>query len=289
MAVEKLDSVTGTATTGHEWDGIRELNTPLPRWWLWLFYMCIVWGIGYVIAYPAWPMVSSYTKGVLGYASRDQIEVDLAALRNQRSGLVSQIEATPLADIEKNPQLLTATLQIGKQAFGTNCSPCHGTGGAGSVGFPNLNDDQWLWGGTLDQIQQTITHGIRNESPDSRQGNMLAFGKDGTLSKTDIPIVAAYVVSLSGRKPEGAHDLAKGKQIFAENCAVCHGDDGKGNPELGAPNLTSGLYLYGGDQKTIEETITNGRGGVMPVWTGRLDPTTIKILTVYVHSLGGGK
>jgi cytochrome c oxidase cbb3-type subunit III len=289
MSAEKLDHVTGTATTGHEWDGIRELNTPLPRWWLWLFYICIVWGIGYLFAYPAIPLISSYTKGFLGYASRDNIETDMAALKTQRGAVVGQIETASLADIEKNPQMLTVARAIGKAAFGTNCGPCHGQGGQGAATFPNLNDDQWIWGGTLDQIHQTIQHGIRNESADSRQGPMPAFGKDGIIPKADIPVIAAYVVTLSGRKPEGAFDLAKGKALFAENCAACHGEQGKGNQEVGAPNLTSNIWLYGGDQKTIETTITNGRGGVMPSWAGRLEPATIKSLAVYVHTLGGGQ
>jgi cytochrome c oxidase cbb3-type subunit III len=285
----KVDSLTGVSTTGHDWDGIRELNTPLPRWWLWLFYATIVWGVGYLIAYPAVPLVSSYTKGLLGYASRDQVETDIAKLNELRGDKVAALAKTSPADIEKSAELQEVARAVGKAAFGNNCAPCHGTGGAGSKGFPNLVDDQWLWGGTLDQIQQTITHGIRNDDADSRQGNMPAFGKDGLLKKEEIPVVAAYVVSLSGRKPEGAVDLAKGQKIFAENCAACHGDEGKGNPEVGAPNLTSNIWLYGGDQKTIEETITNGRGGVMPAWTGRLDEATIKALTVYVHTLSGGK
>ena len=285
----KVDSLTGTSTTGHEWDGIRELNTPLPRWWLWLFYATIVWGIGYIIVYPAIPLGSSFTKGVFGYASRNAVEEDVGALNAQRGAGLAALATTPLADIVKTPQLQQVALAAGKAAFGNNCAPCHGTGGGGSKGFPNLVDDQWLWGGSLDQIQQTITYGIRNELADSRQGPMPAFGKDGILKKDEIATVAAYVVSLSGRKPEGNADLAKGQALFADNCAACHGDAGKGNPEAGAPNLTSNIWLYGGDQATIEQTVTNGRGGVMPAWNGRLDKATINALTVYVHTLSGGK
>jgi cytochrome c oxidase cbb3-type subunit 3 len=291
MAAEqnKVDSLTGVSTTGHDWDGIHELNTPLPRWWLWLFYATIVWAIGYVIAYPALPLVSGFTKGVLGYASRDQVESDIAALNQLRGEKVAALAKTAPADIEKSAELQEIARAVGKAAFGNNCAPCHGSGGAGSKGFANLVDDQWLWGGTLENIQQTIAYGIRNENPESRQGNMPAFGKDGLLKKEEIPVVAAYVVTLSGRKPEGAADLANGAKIFAENCAACHGEQGKGNPEVGAPNLTSNIWLYGGDQKTIEETIANGRGGVMPPWNGRLDEATIRALTVYVHTLSGGK
>lgn len=285
----KVDSLTGTSTTGHEWDGIRELNTPLPRWWLWLFYATIVWGIGYIIVYPAIPLGNSFTKGLFGYASRNAVEEDVTALNALRGASLAALATTPLADIVKTPQLQQVALAAGKAAFGNNCAPCHGTGGGGSKGYPNLVDDQWLWGGSLDQIQQTITYGIRNELADSRQGPMPAFGKDGILKKDEIAAVTAYVVTLSGRKPEGNADLAKGKTLFADNCAACHGDAGKGNPEAGAPNLTSNIWLYGGDQATIEQTITNGRGGVMPAWNGRLDKATINALTVYVHTLSGGK
>jgi len=285
----KVDSLTGTSTTGHEWDGIRELNTPLPRWWLWLFYATIVWGIGYIIVYPAIPLGNTFTKGLFGYASRNAVEDDVAALNRLRGDKMTALASTPLADIAKSPQLQQVALAAGKAAFGNNCAPCHGTGGGGTKGYPNLVDDQWMWGGSLEQIQQTIAYGIRNELAESRQGPMPAFGKDGILKKDEIANVAAYVVSLAGRKPEGAVDLAKGKQLFADNCAACHGDAGKGNPEVGAPNLTSNIWLYGGEQAVIEQTIANGRGGVMPPWNGRLDQATINALTVYVHTLSGGK
>jgi cytochrome c oxidase cbb3-type subunit 3 len=291
MSAEKnsIDSHTGISTTGHEWDGIRELNTPLPRWWLWLFYACIVWAIGYVIAYPAIPLISTHTKGLLGYSSRLQLEDDMTALKAQRGAVVGQIESASLADIEKDPKMLTVARALGKAAFGTNCAPCHGQGAQGAANYPNLNDDNWIWGGTLEQVHQTIQYGIRNDNPDSHQGPMPAFGKDGIIPKAEIPNIAAYVRTLAGLKPEGAGDVAKGKALFADNCAACHGEQGKGNPEVGAPNLTANIWLYGGDEKTIIETITNGRGGVMPSWAGRLEPATIKSLAVYIHSLGGGQ
>jgi cytochrome c oxidase cbb3-type subunit 3 len=173
--------------------------------------------------------------------------------------------------------------------FGDNCAPCHGSGAAGGKGYPNLNDDDWLWGGTLDQIMQTLQYGARNENPDSHQGQMLAFGTSGTLEKDQIVTVANYVRSLSGLSTRPGADLAAGAQIFAENCAVCHGENAKGNQELGAPNLTDKIWLYGSDEATVIETITNGRAGVMPAWGGRLDQATIKAMAVYVHSLGGGQ
>lgn len=284
-----VDAITGTATTGHEWDGIQELNTPLPRWWLWIFYACIVWAFGYWVVYPAWPLVSSNTKGVIGYSSRAELVDDMAALAAKRGAASKALATASLEDIQRTPELLTIALAQGKAAFGNNCAPCHGLGATGAKGYPNLNDDDWLWGGTLNDLQVTIANGIRSDSPDTRLNTMPAFGKDGVLSKEQIVTLANFVLSISGQTPDASADLAAGKQLFADNCAVCHGDEGKGNPELGAPNLTDKIWLYGGDRASIIETITNARAGVMPTWKDRLDETTIKALAVYVHSLGGGK
>ncbi|EJW09625.1 Cytochrome c oxidase subunit CcoP [Rhodovulum sp. PH10] len=289
MAHEDIDAVTGTPTTGHEWDGIKELNNPLPRWWLWTFYACVVWSVAYWVVYPAWPMISNFTGGVIGYSSRASLETDLAALHQLRGAKAAALADASLEEIEKDPNLLAFARAQGRAAFGDNCAPCHGSGATGSTGYPNLNDDDWLWGGSLAAIHQTIQHGARSGDPEARENTMLAFGKDGTLNHTQIVQVASYVRSLSGLPVEQGVDVAAGKQIFAENCTVCHGEDAKGNQELGAPNLTDRIWLYGGDMATLVETITNGRGGVMPAWTGRLDPVTIKSLAVYVHTLGGGK
>jgi len=285
----ELDKVTGTRTTGHEWDGIKELNTPLPRWWIWTFYATIIWSIGYFLVYPAWPLVDGYTRGLFGYSSRAELDVDLAKLAQIRGEKMQALATASLEEIEKNPALLALARAKGKVVFGDNCAACHGSGAAGGKGFPNLNDDDWLWGGTLEQIEKTIKYGARSGNDEGHMGNMLAFGKDGTLTKDQIVTVANYVRSLSGMSTRAGVDLAAGKQIFAENCTACHGDDAKGNPELGAPNLTDKIWLYGGDEATIIETVTNGRAGVMPAWVGRLDPTTVKAMAVYVHSLGGGK
>jgi len=287
---EHVDSHTGTATTGHVWDGIRELNTPLPRWWIWVFYATIVWSIGYWVVYPAWPLISTYTGGTFNWRSRDAVEADLAALQVKRGANMAKLAAATPAQILADPEMLAFARAVGKPAFGDNCAPCHGSGGAGSPGYANLNDDDWLWGGKLEDIQQTITHGIRWASDnDTRPGNMPAFGRDGILKADEISSVADYTRTLSGLAPEAGADLAKGKKIFADNCAACHGDDGKGKRELGAPNLTDKIWLFASDKKTIVEGITNGRGNAMPAWGGRLDATTIKALTVYVHTFGGGE
>ena len=286
---QDIDHVSGRSTTGHEWDGIKELNTPLPRWWVLTFYATIVWAIGYWIVYPAWPLVTGYTTGVLHYTNRAAVAEDLARLEALRGEKLAVLGKASLPDIEKDPALLSLARARGKTVFADNCAPCHGSGAAGAKGYPNLNDDDWLWGGTLDQISQTIQFGARSGNGKAHEGQMLAFGRDGILKADQIVTVANYVRSLSGLSTAPGFDAAAGKRIFAENCASCHGDAGKGNLEFGAPNLTDQIWLYGSDEATIIETITNGRAGVMPAWTGRLDPITIKALTVYVHSLGGGK
>lgn len=286
---KEIDSVTGTSTTGHEWDGIKELNTPLPRWWIMTFYASIVWAFGYWIVYPAWPTISGYTTGVLGYSSRADVANELANLEKVRGDKMLSLASKSLGEIEKDPALLALARARGKTVFGDNCAPCHGTGGAGAKGYPNLNDDEWIWGGSLDEIQQSIEFGVRSGHAKAHEGVMIAFGKDGILKKSEIETVANYVRSLSGLSVAKGANLESGRKIFSENCASCHGENAQGKSDVGAPNLGDKIWLYGSDEATIVESITNGRGGVMPAWAGRLDPTTIKALAVYVHSFGGGK
>ena len=284
-----IDAVTGTATTGHEWDGVRELNTPLPRWWLWLFYATIVWSVGYWIVYPSWPLISSYTAGAFGWHSREAIVSDLAQLKAQRGPMMDQLADAPLKQIATDPLLLDFARAVGRTAFADNCAPCHGAGGGGAKGYPNLNDDEWLWGGSLDAIAQTIRAGVRSTHPDTRPGNMPAFGRDKILEHADINAVADFTRSLAKLLGTSGSDLTRGAKVFADNCAVCHGDKGTGKRELGAPNLTDAIWLYGSDRQTVIDGLVNGRGAMMPAWVGRLDDTTIKALTVYVHALGGGE
>jgi cytochrome c oxidase cbb3-type subunit III len=289
MTKREGETGPGTRTTGHAWDGIEELNTPLPRWWLWTFYATIAWAFAYWVFYPAWPTISGYTTGVLGYTNRGQVAVDLADLQTIRGAKGAALPQVALADIEKDPALLAFAQAQGKAAFGNNCAPCHGVGATGAKGYPNLNDDDWLWGGTLEEIVESISYGVRSGNPKAHDSAMPAFGKDGLLKPNEIVAVANYVRSLSGLSVRPGVDIAAGKKIFADNCAACHGAEGTGNHELGAPNLTDRIWLYGPDEATIIETITNSRSGVMPAWAGRLDPGTIKALAVYVHTLGGGK
>jgi cytochrome c oxidase cbb3-type subunit III len=289
MAKREIDSVTGIETTGHEWDGIRELNNPLPRWWLWTFYLTIIWSIGYWLVYPSWPLLTNYTQGVLGWNSRAAVAVDLAELRAKRAGMESKIAAAPLQEILADQQMLDFARAQGRAAFADNCAPCHGAGGGGARGYPNLNDDDWLWGGTLEDIVYTIRHGVRSTDEKSRQGSMPAFGRDKLLERPDILAVAEFTRSLSGLPVTAGADLNRGKKVFADNCAACHGEAGKGNREIGAPDLTDQIWLYEPGQDVIVEGLMNGRGAMMPHWAPRLDDTTIKSLAVYVHTLGGGQ
>lgn len=288
MSKAKIDHVTGVETTGHEWDGIQELNKPLPRWWLLTFYACIVWAVGYWIVYPAWPTFSGYTKGVLGYSQRATLSEEIKAAQAEQAQMRDQLDKTPLDRIKAEPDLLRFAMAGGAAAFQTNCGPCHGRGAQGFAGYPNLNDDDWLWGGTIEEVHKTISNGIRSDHKDARASQMPRYGLDKLLDEQQIGDAADYVLKLSSQQVDAAA-AAKGEKIFAEQCAACHGADGKGKLEQGAPNLTDGIWLYGGSRQAIVESIRTGRGGVMPAWVGRLDPLTLKSLAVYVHSLGGGK
>ncbi len=286
--IEK-DEVTGTDTTGHEWDGIKELNTPLPKWWLYTFYGTVIWGLAYTVAYPAWPMLTSATPGLLGYTSRGELAESVNVAREGQKAQLDKIAAASVEDILKDPAMLAFASAGGAAAFKVNCVQCHGAGAAGSAGYPNLNDNDWLWGGTADTIHTTLKHGIRHTlSADTRDSQMPSFGADGILKPDEIVNVSNYAISLGGGQADAAQAEA-GKQLYADNCAACHGDAGIGNAELGAPNLVDKIWLYGGTVREVAQQVTKPRHGVMPGWATRLDDTTIKQLTVYVHSLGGGE
>ena len=285
----QVDKISGQTTTGHEWDGIRELNTPLPRWWLYLFYLTIAFSVVYWMVYPSWPLVSSYAPGLFGTTNRGLVAADIAAGQAARAQMAGGLEKATVDQIVADPKLLEIALAEGKAAFGDNCTPCHGSGGQGQKGYPNLTAGRWLWGGTLDQIQTTITHGIRADDPDTHTSAMPAFGKDGILKPEQIREVVSYVRTIDKLEPESGVDVAAGKKIFADNCVACHGEDGKGNTDMGSANLTTKVWQYGSDIKDLTSTVTYARNSTMPAWGKRLDPVTIKSLAVYVHSLGGGK
>lgn len=287
MADKETENQVGT--TGHDWDGITELDSPMPRWWLWTFYICIIWAIGYMIAYPAWPLISKATPGLLGYSTRGDVQADIDAVNAANAPLDMLLLATELSEVASNSDLLAYANAGGAAVFRTNCSQCHGAGAAGvqAAGYPNLLDDDWLWGGTVDDIHQTVTHGIRwEEDDDTRYSEMPAFGD--ILSNEEIEQTTAYVRSLSGLEAE-AEMTAAGEPLFMDNCAACHGEDGKGDRDLGAPNLTDAVWLYGSDPERIAETISKSRFGMMPQWQTRLSPSDIRKVSVYVHELGGGE
>lgn len=286
---KEVDHISGVETTGHEWDGLKELNNPLPKWWLYIFYACIVWAVIYWVLYPSWPLISSYTTGVLGSSQRAEALVALEEGVAGRSEFADKIVAAPLEEIAQDQQLLQFALANGKAAFGDNCAPCHGSGATGAEGYPNLQDDTWLWGGTLEDIHTTLLYGIRSTNDDARIGEMPAYGRDELLTKEEITQVANYVASRTGLETESGVDLQAGQVIYEDNCAACHGDNLEGIQEVGAPSLMSANYLYGKSLDAIKAQVINPRNGVMPAWVDRLDEATIKSLAVYVHSFGGGQ
>lgn len=287
MARNKIDSETGIETTGHEWDGIEELNNPLPRWWLWTFYLTIIWGIGYTIAYPAWPLVSGATEGLLGFSTRGKVASDISAHEAKNADLVAELVSADLRDLEPTSNMHRYAVARGKAVFIAQCSQCHGSGAAGAGGYPNLLDDDWIWGGDIENIAYSIRHGIRNETDaDARWSEMPAFS--GALNSAETAAVVEHVYGLSS--PDADKALAvQGAPIFEEICATCHGVDATGDRELGAPNLVDAIWLYGGDREALTETVRNARFGVMPAWGSRLSEADVQAVAVYVHSLGGGE
>lgn len=279
-------------TTGHQWDGIEEWNNPMPRWWVWTFVATVVWAVGYTVAYPAWPLITGATPGLIGGNSRLDVEAEIAAVDKSNAAVKAKLVSTDLNAIGADEQLAQYAERAGAAVFRTNCATCHGSGAAGveGKGYPNLLDDDWLWGGTMEDIYLTVSHGIRNTTdPEARYSEMPKFGADGTLDATQIAQVAEHVLALSGQEND-ATAAAAGAKIFTEvGCSGCHGDAGTGDRSLGAPNLTDAIWLYGGTREAIIETITNARFGVMPNWSTRLSEDEIRAVAFFVHSRGGGE
>lgn len=287
MSEKHIDDISGVETTGHEWDGIRELNNPMPRWWVWCFYATILWAIAYTIAFPAWPLIHGSTRGLLAWNSRAVIATEMADAKATQNVYLEKIAASSLEDIQGNSELMQFAVAGGAAAFKINCIQCHGSGAEGGNGYPNLNDDDWLWGGKVQDIYTTITHGIRfSEDADTRVSEMPAFGD--ILKGDEIRQAAAYVISLTGT-PHDPAMVEPGKQIFADNCASCHGEDAKGNRDMGAPNLADAIWLKAHGEDGIVAQIRAPKHGVMPAWGERLGDTTVKQLALFVHSLGGGE
>jgi len=282
-----IDEATGVETVGHSWDGIEELNNPLPRWWLWCFYLTIIWGIGYTIAYPAWPLLSSATSGFLGYSTRAEVAEDIATFEAMNAEVETALAAADLSALGTDDPAYTFGVQGGAAVFRAHCSQCHGSGAAGALGYPNLLDDDWLWGGEVAEIEYTVRHGIRNDTDeDAHYSEMPAYGE--WMEEAEISAAVEYVLQLSGQEHDAAQ-LELGGTVFADNCAACHGDAGLGDKFQGAPNLTDAIWLYGGSRETITDTVRYARFGVMPAWGQRLSEADIKAVSLYVHQLGGGE
>jgi cytochrome c oxidase cbb3-type subunit 3 len=284
MSKKDIDNVTGIDTTGHEWDGIKELNNPLPRWWLWSLYGTIIYAVVYSIAYPAWPMIKGATPGLLGFSTRGQVAEHIAEVKEANAEVSAKLAASDIASMDKNGEVYRFGISGGGAVYRANCSQCHGAGAAGAKGYPNLLDDDWLWGGTLENIEATVRHGIRNtQDDDARYSEMPKFGE--ILEPGEIAATARYVLSLSG-----SHDATpEGQTLFTDNCASCHGDQGQGDVEQGAPALNDAIWLYGGNLDAVTASITNARFGVMPAWGARLSEADIKAVSLYIHQLGGGE
>lgn len=282
---KEIDHVSGVETTGHDWDGLKELNNPAPRWWLWVFYATVIFSIGYWYVYPTWPTLSGHSAGSKNWTEYAELKESQGEITAMRAKYEGRFASASLQDIKNDKELYAYAVAGGAVAFKNNCAACHGSGGQGGKGYPNLNDDEWLWGGTLDEIYTTIRYGAHNDNPNTHNGGMPTW-KD-ILKPEEIEAAASYVEHW--HEGDKAPANAKGKEVFAANCASCHGDKGEGNTGVGAPQLNNDIWLYGGDHATIVQTITYGRAGVMPAWEGRLNDSTIKQLAVYVHSLGGGK
>lgn len=294
MCAKQVKKPGEVPTTGHEWDGIREYDNPMPRWWLYTFYLCIIWAIGYTFFYPAWPLVASATQGLWGTEAAGDTRLAVAAeikrFDEANGPMKAKLVATDLTQITADPELDGYAKSAGAATFKTFCAQCHGAGAAGQQGgYPNLLDDDWLWGGDIEAIHTTITHGIRNTTDaDARYSQMPAFGTDGLLEPAQIGEVVEYVLQISGQEHD-ATLAAAGATVFTDNCAACHMEDGSGDRAQGAPKLTDAVWLYGGDRATITETVTKARFGVMPNWNTRLSEDQIRAVAVYVHGLGGGE
>lgn len=283
---KEIDKISGVETTGHEWDGLKELNNPLPRWWLWVFYACVAWSLWYFVVYPSWPIPGGATKGTSGYTQFKALEASQNEIIARQKKYLEKFETASFEQIMEDPELYAFAMAGGRSSFKDNCATCHGTGAQGSLGYPNLNDDDWLWGGTLEDIHSTLLYGIRSGHEETKQSQMPAFGKDHLLKSEEINHVVDYVFAL----PQGGElSSMVGHKIYQTNCSSCHGSDGRGDRDFGAPNLADSIWLYGGDRSDVYSSIYNARAGVMPSWKQRLNHNTLRQLSVYVHQLGGGE
>jgi len=288
MSVRERDPLTGHETTGHEWNGITELNTRVPRTVWWAIGITHVWALIYWILMPSWPLVTTFYGGLLGANQQERVDEQLVEAQAARGDWATAMERMSIDEIRADPALMRVVVETAPALFGDNCAACHGENAAGGPGFPSLIDDDWLWGGEADTILETLRVGINSTHAETRVSQMLAFGRDGMLTRNEVRTVGAYVRSLSGAEvPEDARKA--GAVLFADNCASCHGENATGIAELGAPDLTDAIWIYGGDEARVFETIYGGRHGWMPAWEGRLGLAERKILTIYIQDRGEGR
>lgn len=290
MSVAERDPHTGYMTTGHEWNGITELNTPMPRVVYIALGLTVAFSVIWWLLFPAWPLVTTYTRGLLGTDQHARVAEDLREATEARAAWTTRIAEADPAALVSDPQLLAVVRQTGSALFEDNCAVCHGSGGQGGPGFPSLVDGAWLWGGEPEAVLETLRVGINDIHPETRSSQMLAFGRDGILSREQVDQAVAFVRSLSepSVREEAPEAVEAGAAIFAENCASCHGEDGRGIIELGAPDLTDDHWIYGGGAESIRASVWRGRQGHMPAWEGRLSEVERRILMAYVLDLGGG-
>lgn len=290
MSVAERDPHTGYMTTGHEWNGITELNTPMPRVVYIALGLTVAFSVIWWLLFPAWPLVTTYTRGLLGTDQHARVAEDLREATEARAAWTTRIAKADPAALVSDPQLLAVVRQTGPALFEDNCAVCHGPGGQGGPGFPSLVDGAWLWGGEPEAVLETLRVGINDMHPETRSSQMLAFGRDGILSREQVDQAVAFVRSLSepSVREEAPEAVEAGAAIFAENCASCHGEDGRGIIELGAPDLTDDHWIYGGGAESIRASVWRGRQGHMPAWEGRLSEVERRILMAYVLDLGGG-
>jgi len=276
-------------TTGHDWNGIQELDTPIPRVVLFFLAATTLFAIVYWVLMPAWPLGVTYTKGLLGIDQRQIVTQQVNDAAAARAAWTDRIANASFEEIAFDDTLMHHVRETGRTLFTDNCAVCHGTSGTGGPGFPSLAAGAWLWGGDAATIAETIRVGINSTHPETRASQMMAFGQGGMLDRKAILDVVAYVRSLSGQTLSEAEQarVSAGDAVFAENCAACHGADGGGTHEMGAPSLADANWIYGGEAQSVYASIYGGRQGHMPHWEGRLSPVDIKLLALYVGTLGG--
>lgn len=286
MAIGKRDPYTGHMTTGHEWNGITELNTPVPRAVYFFLAVTAAFAVVYWLLMPAWPVGKTYTRGLLGLDDRSGVAEELRQAASAREVWAQRIEKSDYNAIQSDAALMSVVRETGRTLFNDNCSVCHGANGKGSPGYPALTSGSWLWGGDPETVAETLRVGINSSHSETRTSQMLAFGRDQVLSRSDIEALVTYIQDLSTQSQSRAPKTSPGGQeIFTANCVSCHGENGSGNSDLGAPNLTDPFWIYGGDRQSIYTSIYQGRQGHMPHWEDRLSPLERKTLTLYVLDL----